>query len=65
MKRVEKCVEILCGQGCGAVRESIDKLDAGVVLPETENLTDEEIQEVTKELKSIMAVYGDNCPVSL
>lgn len=64
MKKVEKCVEVLCEKGCGSVREDIEKLESGVALPETENLSREELSIVVEELKSIMAVYGDSCRVS-
>ena len=65
MNKIELCVEILCVQGCGSVRTTISRLESGEVLPETEDLTNDELSKVIKELKSIMAVYGDSCPISL
>ena len=64
MKKVEECVEELCEKGCGSVREDIEKLEAGVELPETQDLSKEELSKVVDELKSIMAVYGDSCRVT-
>jgi hypothetical protein len=64
MKKVEECVEVLCEKGCGSVREDIEKLEAGVKLPETQDLSKEELSKVVDELKSIMAVYGDSCRVT-
>lgn len=64
MKKVEQCVEVLCEKGCGSVREDLEKLEAGVKLPETEDLSKEELSRVVEELKSIMAVYGDSCRVT-
>lgn len=63
--KVEKCIEILCEKGCGSVREDIEKLEAGVKLPETDGLSQKEIMTVLKELKSVMAVYGDTCRINL
>ena len=65
MKKIEKCVEVLCEQGCGSVRSTIDKLVSGEVLPETKGLSQDELSKVIKELKSIMAVYGDSCRIHL
>ena len=62
--KVEHCVEILCAKGCRSVRDDITKLEAGIVLPETRNLTHNELLSVIQELKSIMAVYGDTCRVT-
>ena len=64
MKKVEQCVEVLCEKGCSSVREDIEKLEAGVDLPETQELSREELSKVVEELKSIMAVYGDSCRVT-
>ena len=64
MKKVEKCVEVLCEKGCSSVREDLEKLESGKVLPETSNLSREELSKVVDELKSIMAVYGDSCRIT-
>jgi hypothetical protein len=36
-------------------------LEAGVQLPETRDLSEEECRTLLRELKQIMAVYGDAC----
>jgi len=64
MKKVEECVEVLCEKGCGSVREDIEKLEAGIELQETQDLSKEELSKVVDELKSIMAVYGDSCRIT-
>lgn len=64
MKKVEKCVEVLCEKGCTSVREDIEKLESGKELPETRNLSREELSKVVDELKAIMAVYGDSCRIT-
>ncbi|MGD2117318.1 MAG: hypothetical protein PVG66_03090 [Chromatiales bacterium] len=46
------------------MRDDIQKLEAGVTLPETNGLTQIELLNVLKELKAIMAVYGDTCRVT-
>ena len=63
-KQIDQCVEALCQKGCGAVREDIRLLEQGVILPELKSLDDLARQAVLKELRSIMAVYGDGCPVA-
>lgn len=64
MKKIDQAVEILCEKGCGSVRDDLERLESGEKLPETENLSKEELSKVVEELKSIMAVYGDTCRVS-
>ena len=62
-KKIDQCVELLCQKGCGSVREDILLLERGVVLPELSAMDDLARQAVLKELRSIMAVYGDSCPL--
>ena len=64
MKKVDQAVEVLCEKGCGSVREDLERLESGEKLPETENLSKEELSKVVEELRSIMAVYGDTCRIS-
>lgn len=59
--RVSASIEALCLKGCRSVRESIARLEQGHVLPEVAALGPAERQAVLKELRSIMAVYGDAC----
>ncbi len=63
--QVEECIEALCQKGCQSVREDIRLLERGVVLPELEVLDDLARLKVLKELRAIMAVYGDSCPIDL
>jgi len=63
MDKIDKCVEIICEKGCQFVRLDIDRLEAGETLEETIGFSPEERQQVLKELKSIMSVYGDSCRV--
>ncbi|MET0008860.1 MAG: hypothetical protein ABW124_06050 [Candidatus Thiodiazotropha sp. 6PLUC9] len=62
-KQIDQYVEILCQKGCRSVREDIQLLEQGVILPELEALDDLSRQKVLKELRAIMAVYGDSCPI--
>ncbi len=61
--QIDECIEVLCQKGCRSVREDIRLLERGVVLPEISALDDLARQAVLKELRAIMAVYGDSCPV--
>ncbi len=61
--QIEECIEILCQKGCRSVREDIRLLERGEILPELSVLDDLARQTVLKELRAIMAVYGDSCPV--
>lgn len=54
---ISECVEALCNPGCESVRDVITKLETGVAVPETENLTSQQRGEVLLELKRVMAVY--------
>jgi hypothetical protein len=62
-KLIDEYIEMLCQKGCRSVREDIRLLERGVVLPELSVLDDLARQAVLKELRSIMAVYGDSCPM--
>ena len=62
-KQIDQCVEILCQKGCQSVRREIRLMEQGVVLPELAVLDDLARLAVLKELRAIMAVYGDSCPV--
>jgi hypothetical protein len=62
-RQVERAVEQLCAKGCQAVWGFIRSLEGGESLPETAGLDAVEIAAVLHELKAIMAVYSDNCPV--
>ncbi|MEJ2452984.1 MAG: hypothetical protein P8103_02350 [Candidatus Thiodiazotropha sp.] len=63
-KQIEECIEILCQKGCHSVRQDIRLLERGESLPELRVLDDLARQTVLKELRAIMAVYGDSCPVA-
>jgi len=61
--QIDQAVEVLCHKGCASVREDIKLLQRGVILPELQDLDELARRTVLKELQSIMAVYGDVCPV--
>lgn len=61
--KVDRCIDHLCGHGCRAVREYIDALRAGDESPHWSELDDDERGMLCHELESIMAVYGDKCPI--
>lgn len=62
-QRIAECLERLCQKGCLAVRADIRTLEQGKPLPETQGMAPRELQLVLKELKTIMAAYGDTCRV--
>jgi hypothetical protein len=57
--KVQECVEALCQNGCIAVRATIDALELGMPVAQTDGMQPEERSAVLAELKSIMAVYDD------
>ncbi|MGD8908672.1 MAG: hypothetical protein PVF13_03040 [Chromatiales bacterium] len=61
-KQIEACIEAICQKGCRSVRQDILFLQRGEILPELKGLDDLACQMVLKELRAIMAVYGDSCP---
>lgn len=63
-EQINSCIEALCLKGCASVREDIRLLEQGVVAPELKELDDLARFAVLKELRAIMAVYGEHCPVS-
>ena len=62
--QIDQCIEILCAKGCRSVRRDIHLLEQGVVLPELALLDDPARRAVLRELRAIMSVYGDCCPVT-
>jgi hypothetical protein len=62
-KQIDECIERLCQKGCRSVRQDIRLLEQGQMLPELSALDDLARLTVLKELRSIMAVYGDSCPL--
>ena len=61
---VESSVEMICGKGCQTVCEDIAALERDELIQEVSGLTEAERHAVLKELKKIMAVYGDACRIS-
>lgn len=57
---VNECVEMLCRNGCDAVRTAIATLERGAPVPETEKLDTAARAQVLAELKTIMAVYDQS-----
>lgn len=62
--QIDQCIEALCAKGCRSVRRDIRLLEQGVVLPELASLDDPSRRTVLRELRAIMSVYGDSCPVA-
>ena len=62
-KRILARVEAVCEKGCRRVREDIATLERGEPIPECADLTRGERGQVLRELKQIMAVYGDTCRI--
>ncbi len=60
-KRIQDCIEAICAKGCQAVRDDMVQLERGQRPPEAAELDVDELRMVVRELKSIMAVYGDTC----
>jgi hypothetical protein len=58
---VERCVELLCQQGCARVNEYIAALRSGQPVPGIDALDDAERHALLEELVSIMAVYHCGC----
>lgn len=60
-KAIERGVEALCRKGCAAVREDIRLLEQGMLVPELRGLGAPDRLAVLRELRAIMAVYGERC----
>ena len=58
-KKIEDCIETVCQQGCKTVYACISDLERGYSNLHTDFLTFPEREKVLKELKAIMAVYGE------
>jgi len=61
--RVDECVEAICQKGCEATRDDLARMENGEIITEISHLSKEEQTEVQREIATIMAVYGDACPV--
>jgi len=60
---VEGCVEAICNKGCRSVRADITTLEQGGAVKELKDASELVRQAVLRELKNIMAVYGDSCRI--
>ncbi len=60
---IQHAVETICNKGCRQVRADILALEQGRGPDETSGLEARERAAVLQELKSIMAVYGDECRI--
>jgi len=58
-KQIELSLEQICEQGCRSVNQVIQQLENGELIELTRHLNDSQHQILLKELKSIMAVYGE------
>lgn len=55
--KLSQYLDHICHQGCTAVREAIEQMEAGDNIPELASLKPAEQARVLEELKAIMAVY--------
>ena len=61
-KEIDIAVEAICNKGCKQVHLDILQIETAKSIPkELAILNNHEQQLVLKELKEIMATYGDNC----
>jgi hypothetical protein len=60
-QKIDGLLESLCGEGCKAVWGVIENLECGAALPQTDGLSERELDTLLAELKSIMAVYAGTC----
>lgn len=56
-QQVSACVEALCQTGCDMVRATIQAMEEGLPVSQTQGLSNEEQHQVLEELRAIMAVY--------
>jgi len=56
--KVEECVESLCQNGCAAVHATITAMEHDLENVALTGLVPREREQVLRELKAIMAVYG-------
>jgi hypothetical protein len=59
--KIDKCVEILCHQGCSMVYRHIRALQQDKEFPEVADLSREERLSVLAELVAIMDIYDGSC----
>ena len=61
---IEAGVEAICSKGCRVVRQDLAALERGEIPPELEQMGPGERRQVHRQLRAIMAVYGDVCRTS-
>lgn len=61
--KIDRCIELLCQNGCREVTRIIGVLERDEPLAETDGLDGAERGAVLQELKTIMAVYDRPCDV--
>lgn len=59
--KIDRCIDVLCHQGCREVTRIIGVLERSEPLAEADGLDTAERGEVLRELKAIMAVYDRPC----
>lgn len=57
---VDEAIELLCQEGCKAVRLYIERLENNAPIEILDGMSDQEKVTVLRELQSIMSVY-DRC----
>ncbi len=62
-ERIDACVERLCQKGCARVWGDIEILEQGGRPAGAEDLSPHECRLVLRELRSVMAVYGNRCRI--
>jgi len=56
-----RCIEAICQSGCLAVRAVIESLERGQSIPQTDGMSDEQVNLILSELKAVMSVYDEPC----
>ena len=61
--KIEDCIEAIAQQGCQYTREVLAMFREGAIPSEVIHLTLDERAVVHAELKAVMDVYGEDCPI--
>jgi hypothetical protein len=61
--KIEDCIEAIAQQGCQYTREVLAMFREGAIPSEVIHLSIDERAVVHAELKAVMDVYGEDCPI--